>query len=206
MQFNTAVGEQGLKVWAKGRSQMALKHGRDKFTFSTSSRVGERMLLDTITDHLHSQEAQQEENETNETMPTTHVSKRPVPHFRYVRTESSTNRLISLERMGKEQLPNKKMGVIQPQIFEGLHDVDINSNQAFFDIWCEARLKNGQYIRCWPQYRGNQGTQYDWVMIKFESEEGDSAAEADIVYPAKVLALYENSKGEAQNHHKCMVH
>jgi hypothetical protein len=46
------MGERGLKVWAKRVSKTALKHGRDKFTYSTSSRVGERMLLDTITDRL----------------------------------------------------------------------------------------------------------------------------------------------------------
>jgi hypothetical protein len=48
MQYSTAMGERGLKVWAKGMSQMALKQGIDKFTYSTSSCVGERMLLETI--------------------------------------------------------------------------------------------------------------------------------------------------------------
>jgi hypothetical protein len=48
MQYSTAMGERGLKVWAKGVSQMALKQGIDKFTYSTSSCVGERILLETI--------------------------------------------------------------------------------------------------------------------------------------------------------------
>jgi hypothetical protein len=40
MQYSTAMGECGLKVWVKGMSQMALtlKQGIDKFTYSTSSR------------------------------------------------------------------------------------------------------------------------------------------------------------------------
>jgi hypothetical protein len=48
MQYRTAMGECGLKVWAKGVSHMALKQGIDKFMYSTSSFVGERMLLKTI--------------------------------------------------------------------------------------------------------------------------------------------------------------
>jgi hypothetical protein len=48
MQYSTAMGKHGLKVWAKGISQTALKQGIDKFTYSTSSHVGERMLLKTI--------------------------------------------------------------------------------------------------------------------------------------------------------------
>jgi hypothetical protein len=48
MQYITAMGECGLKVWAKGVSQMALKQGINKVTYSTSSCVGERMLLETI--------------------------------------------------------------------------------------------------------------------------------------------------------------
>lgn len=33
MQYNTAMGEHGLKVWAKRVSRTALKHGRDKIHF-----------------------------------------------------------------------------------------------------------------------------------------------------------------------------
>jgi hypothetical protein len=55
LQYSTAMGEHGLKVWAKGMSQMALKQGIDKFTYSTSSCVGERMLLKTIANQLKMQ-------------------------------------------------------------------------------------------------------------------------------------------------------
>jgi hypothetical protein len=48
MQYSTAMGECGLKVWAKGVSQTALKQGIDKFTYSTSSCIGKRILLETI--------------------------------------------------------------------------------------------------------------------------------------------------------------
>jgi hypothetical protein len=48
MQYSTAMGERDLKVWAKGVSQAILKQGIHKFTYSTSSRVAERMFLKTI--------------------------------------------------------------------------------------------------------------------------------------------------------------
>jgi hypothetical protein len=31
----------------------------------------------------------------------------------------------------------------------------------FFDIWCEARLPNGQYIQSWPQYRQSKWSRYN---------------------------------------------
>jgi hypothetical protein len=49
MQYSIAMGECGLKVWAKGILQTALKQGIKKIMYSTSSCVGERMLLKTIT-------------------------------------------------------------------------------------------------------------------------------------------------------------
>jgi len=197
MQHNTAMGERGLKVWAKKVSQTALKQGRDKFTSSTSSRVAERMLLNTITDRLL---FQAEQDGVQHTPPDAGV-KRRVPHFRYERLNGS-NSLQSLDRKGNVQVPNGETGVIQGQILEGIYDVEAGRNQTFFDIWCEARLPNGQYIRCWPQYRRSEGTRYDWAMTSFESENDDDEEGESQIYPAKVLALYEDSEGTL----KALVH
>lgn len=72
---------------------------------------------------------------------------------------------------------------------KALSEVERNSEQQFFDIWCEARLPNGETIRCWPQYWGSQGCKYDWALVKFEvDEEGEDV----VPYPAKVLVLYED--------------
>jgi hypothetical protein len=62
MQYNMAMGEHGLKVWAKRVSKTAPKQGRDKFTFTTSARVGKRMLLNAIADLLTSQQQQEDGN------------------------------------------------------------------------------------------------------------------------------------------------
>ena len=196
MQYNSAIGERGLKVWAKRVSQTALKHGRDKFTYSTSSRVGERMLLDTITDRLR----MQEQSPTNLPTSLESHSRRRMPHFRYSR-DGSSNVLMSLDRKGKESPPDDKTGTIQLEILEGIFGVEINGHQTFFDIWCEAKLQNGQYIRCWPQYRSGEGIRYDWAMMSFGSEEEDAGGQP-IIYPAKVLALYEDSEGTL----KALVH
>jgi hypothetical protein len=92
------------------------------------------------------------------------------------------------------------VGVIQQQILEAIYAIENDNNQMFFDIWCEASLPNGQYIQCWPQYRQSKGSRYDWVMMKFESKENNG--EEPIVYPRKVNALYEDSKGTL----KALVH
>jgi hypothetical protein len=70
----------------------------------------------------------------------------------------------------------------------------------FFKLWCEARLPNGQYIQGWPQYRRSKGSRYDWVMMKFESEENNG--EEAIIYPRRGLALYEDNEGTP----KALVH
>jgi hypothetical protein len=108
--------------------------------------------------------------------------------------------LKSLNQKGHEQNPDTGMGVIQQQILEAIYDVEKDNNQMFFDIWCEARLPNVHYIQCWPQYRQSEGSRYDWVMMKFESEENNG--EEAIVYPRKVLALYKDSEGTL----KVLVH
>jgi hypothetical protein len=71
-------------------------------------------------------------------------------------------------------------------------------------------LENRQYIQCWPQYRGNEGSRYDWALIGFESKLDDDTTEdgsgdgalMTMNYPGKVLALYEDSLGDL----KALVH
>jgi len=96
-----------------------------------------------------------------------------------------------LNRDRREKSPDQQTGVIQNKILKALADVERDSRQPIIDIWCEAKLPNGQHVRCWPQYRRNQGARYDWVMVKFDSPEDKEAMK----YPGKVLALYEDMDG-----------
>jgi hypothetical protein len=102
MQYSTAMGERGLKVWAKGVSQMALKQGINKFTYSTSSRKGERMLLETIANRLE----MQNDKEQQKPMVQPCISKRRLPQFHYQREEDTANSLKSLNQKGHERNPD----------------------------------------------------------------------------------------------------
>ena len=98
-------------------------------------------------------------------------------------------------------MPDATTGVIQREVLKALSGLEREkSQQRFFDIWCEATLPSGQIVRCWPQYRGNQGCKYDWVLAKFELE--DEGDEDPVPYPAKVLAMYEDIHGKF----KVLVH
>jgi hypothetical protein len=75
------------------------------------------------------------------------IFKRRLPHFCYQREEDTANSLKSLNQKGHDETnPDRGMGIIQQQISEAIYDVEKDNNQMFFDIWCEARLHNGQYI------------------------------------------------------------
>jgi hypothetical protein len=142
---------------------MALKQGINKVTYSTSSCVGERMLLETIANWLK----MQNDKEQQKAIVQPCISKRLLPHFCYQREEDTANSLKSLNQKGHEWNADTGTGVIQQQTLEAIYDVEKDNNHMFFDIWCEARLPNGQYIWCWPKYRQSEGSRYDWVMIKF---------------------------------------
>lgn len=114
-------------------------------------------------------------------------------HFRFERHQRGTPanpNLFSLNRHGHLSPPDEKSGSIRPEILKALHVVESANSQSFFEIWCEAKLPNGQFIRCWPRYHGtNRDQYYDWAMVRFHTDNGEGATE----YPAKVLALYEDS-------------
>jgi hypothetical protein len=65
MGHNSEMGEWGLKVWAKGASKMALKHGSDKFMPSTSDCIGKMLLLNCVLDHIRRKQAQHSASSPN---------------------------------------------------------------------------------------------------------------------------------------------
>jgi hypothetical protein len=67
---------------------MALKQGIDKFTYSTSSPIGKRMLLETIANQLQMQNEKEQEKPIVQAC----ISKRRLPHFCYQREEDAANR------------------------------------------------------------------------------------------------------------------
>jgi hypothetical protein len=87
MQYSTAMGGHSLKVWAKGMSQTALKQGIDKFTYITSSCIGQRMLLETIANQLEMQNDKEQQKPIVQPC----ISKRQLTHFCYQREEDTAN-------------------------------------------------------------------------------------------------------------------
>jgi hypothetical protein len=193
MQSNTETGERGLKTWAKKVARTALKHGRDVFTQSTSNRIGEMLLLNTASELVMRKQANETKVPTSAPAATrATVIHRKVPHFWF---ETEAQELISLNHQGVETVPDATTGIIQREVLKALLELEREkSQQRFFDIWCEATLWSGQIVRCWPQYQGNQGCKYNWVLAKFQlDDEGD---EGVVPYPAKVLAMYEDIDGK----------
>jgi hypothetical protein len=127
-----------------------------------------------------------------------------VPHFRFERAgeRPEANDICSLDCHGAEKVPDATTGVIQREVLKALSDLEREkSQQMIFDMWCEAQLPNGQTVRCWPQYRGNQGCKYNWVLVEFKLI-GQEADKDLVPYPAKILAMYEDINGEF----KVLVH
>ncbi len=98
------------------------------------------------------------------------------------RERQFNGKLEVLGPKGPRANPDRAMGIIQQQILEALDAVENNSPRAFFNMWCEAQLTNGEYVWFWPQYWGKEGSRYDWAMVEFESEDDDKAE--PLLYPA----------------------
>ena len=192
MQYNTELGERGLKFWAKRISETAQKHGADNFTYNTSLRISEQLLLNAIADKRETMGT----NPSPTPADTNRRMRRKLPHFSFTRDDFGS--LKSHNRLGREATPSRSTGIIHRKILEGIQELESSSAQMSFDVWCEAQLSNGEYVRCWPQYRQSKGGErYDWVMACFRTEGG-----GEDFYPAKVLALYEDQDGAL----KALVH
>jgi hypothetical protein len=81
-----------------GHKWYLAKQEIDKFMHSTSSSIGEMMLLESITVQLQMQ------NDKEQEMPIVQacISKRSLPHFCYQREDEAMNSLKSLNQKGHE--------------------------------------------------------------------------------------------------------
>ena len=108
---------------------------------------------------------------------------RKCPHFHFNTNDDRS--LRATDRFGKVSDPTDATGATAQQVLEGLLESEADGSE--FLVWCEAKITNGDHVRCWPEYRKNEGAWYDWVMIHFETDDVNDDAK---LYPAKVLALY----------------
>lgn len=193
MQSNTELGERGLKDWAKKISKTARKLGVDYFTFNTSLRIGEKMLFDSVRDlavrlaaknsSISAEETEDQELTSEHDRPC--YSIRKVSPFTFVKYDFDN--VLCRDRFGKCRKPDQTTGSIHRKVLELEAMQWFKPDQLTFDIFCEAKLPNGEWIRCTPQYRSNQGPRYDWAMVSFPDDAGGT-----MNYPAKILGLYKD--------------
>ena len=198
MQYKSGKGERGLKQWAKLVSVTAQKVGLDTFLFQTIMRVSDRLLLCRASDIVERQEKIVDQPITIKT--TNQVNKRKEPHFRYFKIE---NRVVALNRRGKESPTTSKTGTICPNVLS--HLIKVERQMDVVDIWCQIQLpprkenKQTQLLRAHPML-DKFGGFYDWVDARFDMV-GDGLDESDdeddsSVAPAKLLAFYVDLTGE----------
>jgi hypothetical protein len=202
MQYESGKGERGLKQWAKAVSVTAQKVGLDTFLFQTIMRVADRLLLSRASDIVKRQQiaaAERPENDQD-----IRVKKRKMPHFRYFKAH---NRVVAVDRKGKESPTTTNSGTISPNVIAHLRKVE--KEMEVVDIWCEIKLPSTrdstqpQLLRAHPML-DKFGGFFDWVDAKFDMV-GDRLQDLDddsysddekYVAPAKLLAFYEDANGE----------
>jgi len=205
MQCNSAIGERGLKTWAKFYSQTARKRGLKIFHQDTSSRIWEQMLYRKVWDSLERSVRQEPDSEEG-TKPRTILAqdeeiKSIRRHCHFVYRASDPRRrewmIYRVDRKGEEEKnshPDSSM--VHGRVLDHLRTIE--EQQSSFCIWCEAQIKNGDWIRCWPQYRQTEGPYFDWVYARFALDDGTDGG----CFPAKLLCLYKDEK----NRMKALVH
>ena len=173
MNFCTEVGERMLKTEAKQISRTAQQRGEIIFELQTSERVLERQLLETFGDVVD------ETLKPTAKVPRARIDEftRRLPHFIFSRDDPT---ILAMDRHGKTNAPNNQTGHIPNIIKKTL--MQHESEMSFFQIYNEAILRDGSYIRAYPVYR-NEAPFYDFVQIQWE----------DSSHPAKVVCFYKRS-------------
>ena len=104
-----------------------------------------------------------------------------------------------MDRHGKTSVPDDRTGCIPSIIKKTL--LQHESTMSLFEIYNEAVLRDGSYVRAFPMYR-NETPFYDFVQVQWEESS----------YPAKVVCFYrrasESSDGslDDENNLCALVH
>ena len=202
MQYNSGTGERGLKDWAKGASRTARKRGIEAFTEDTTKRVCEAILLkhlsESVLGDLSNNESSRDTAHGSDSGDFTLDGKRchamftrNCPHFKFCRDNVDSVVYLDIQRIrrGVPTEPSQATGTISTEIVDAL--MFLEPEQDTFEVWCEAITNNGSHVRCFPNYHGNTGPWYDWVMVKFSVTGRDRGED----YPCKLLAFYKDGGG-----------
>ena len=188
MNYDAALGERGLKFWAKGPSRSARKCGEATFITQTSCRVSDQQLLSKIRRSMQNRVPQNTTETANESKENMWKFTRRGCHMLYnLLTKIATTADQTEGRIVEAGASSSSKLLLLPQIIAILHSV--HGNCGLVEIWKEVDVylgtgKGVHHIRAYAQYDVH-GPYFDWVNVR------DSASITDMHYvPAKVLLLY----------------
>jgi len=202
MQYDCGQCERGLKFWGKFPALTARKHGQMTFLSDTTSRIWEQMLYRKAFDSVERKKSRKKSpSETTADTDTTvggfELGRRHC-HFKYSKSNGGSWEQKTYDRFGNVVNDVRHSAKVHDDVLKSMRVLDDEATE--FHIWCDAKLPNGDIVKCWPQYRQDKGPFYDWVMAKFPYED-DGMVEYK-THPAKVLAIYKVPNGQM----KALVH
>ena len=187
MNYDAALGERGLKFWAKAPSRTARKCGEATFITQTSERVSDQLLLSNAFTAMNGFTPQ---TPIEVALPASKTWKftRKRSHLTY---NLATRRALSSVEPG-QPIPiyaeeQSWRQLLLPQIVAKLYSA--HGNNGTVEVWKEVLISLGSgkgthHVRAFHQYDG-YGAYFDWVNVK------DSIEETEVDYvPAKALLLY----------------
>jgi len=171
------VGERLLKTEAKKISRTAQQRGSTTFERQTCSRILDRHLFDKMRVALAGSNC-----ESKETTIAVDKFSRHQPHFLLSRADNS---VVANDRKGNKFVPNESTGRPSESVCSKL--LEIETDMDTLEIYNEVILRDGSYVRAFPNYRG-EGPWFDFANIQWEDDRGEA-----YFLPARCLAFYKKN-------------
>ena len=178
------LGEKLLKTEAKGVAKTAQQRGEEIFHSQTCKRIDDRIVLDMFRQHIDPVHPSQSSHSSD-------AFSRRMPHFLFDRNEPT--RVWSLDRKGKRSIPDASTGDVTQAVKDYL--ILTEPDIKIFEIYNEAILQDGTWIRAFPIYRKEQPW-YDFANIQWESG----------MFPAKCICFYRKPSLDGDQHLMALVH
>ena len=178
------LGEKLLKTEAKGIAKTAQQRGQETFHCQTCKRIDDRIVIDMFRQHIEVVHPASSRNPSD-------TFSRKMPHFLFDRNEP--NVVWSLDRKGKRSRPDSTSGDLTKLVKDYL--ILTEPDIKLFEIYNEAVLRDGTWIRSFPMYRKEQPW-FDFVNIQWETG----------MFPAKCICFYKKPSTDGDQLLMALVH
>ena len=178
--YDTGPCENALIHFAKKPSKTAQKRGHSKFLQQTSLRLEEAAFMRTVHNKIRSAKPRAEHPmESHHDVDSTEgVPSKLIGYPSFHVGVGDTGKLSQYEWLGKVN-PQ-----IHPIIMKGLEDyIRETGSSAEYIHGYTLYERDGNRIRAHPNFC-SEGSWYDWVMVKYETEGGED------FFPSKVLSFF----------------